>query len=330
MSFTYVKLFIYISAGFIGLMNFAFLFFLSKNTDSVNMKLYRATRNFTLSVLLLIVLYFFFLFSRHLFGGLSNSAPLRVLDILSFVSLKYFWLMIIFDISTVKNVGLKRFINITFFVFTVLCIINFGFIMDFQYYIANLPLRYYVITVNVLLSVVPFVINFYLILKYYSKMINQLDKVFIIVTSILIHLNAFWNSTMAIGLYSGKIYLSTWITPIIDPTSLILLLINLNLFIFIFRKDFSPLFKLKIESLAQLSNSEISDQGIIDIMAFKHSLTVREREVAILVYQGYTNPDIAERLYISRNTVRNHIHNIFYKLDISSRIELVHLVDSQK
>ena len=69
---------------------------------------------------------------------------------------------------------------------------------------------------------------------------------------------------------------------------------------------------------------------MLDTIAEKHKLTHREREVMELVYEGLTNPDIAEALFISRNTVKHHVHNLFEKLDVSTRIELVHLINIQK
>jgi DNA-binding CsgD family transcriptional regulator len=330
LSLAYIKMFIYLSAGFIGLMNIAFLLFLTKYKDSGNRRLYRATRNFSFSALLLVVLYFLFLFMRFVFGELENNSLLRVFDILAFVGLKYFWLKIIMDIIEIKNGVLQRTINVLFLIFAVLCVINFGFFMDSQYYIANGVIRGYVTAVNLLFSTIPLAINLYILIRYYHQMVNKLDVVFIVSNSLLIHLNALWNSLMAISLYYGKLVLSTWITPISDPTSIFLFLINLNLFIFIYRKDFSPLFKLSAEGTIREKKEVATDQEILDILAFKHALTVREREVAYLVYQGYTNPDIADRLFISRNTVRNHIHNIFYKMDVSTRMELVHLVNSQR
>ena len=68
----------------------------------------------------------------------------------------------------------------------------------------------------------------------------------------------------------------------------------------------------------------------LDLIAEEHFLTVRERKVLELCYEGMTNPEIAEALYISMNTVKRHLHNIFEKLDVSTRIELIHLVNSKK
>ena len=51
-------------------------------------------------------------------------------------------------------------------------------------------------------------------------------------------------------------------------------------------------------------------------------LTDRERDVAVLVAQGLTNPEVAEQLYISRKAVEYHLRNTYGKLGISSRREL--------
>jgi two-component system, NarL family, nitrate/nitrite response regulator NarL len=48
-------------------------------------------------------------------------------------------------------------------------------------------------------------------------------------------------------------------------------------------------------------------------------LTRREREVAAHIAQGLSNKEIASRLSIERATVKNHVHNILSKLDVSHR-----------
>ncbi|MHB8510892.1 MAG: response regulator [Actinomycetota bacterium] len=52
-------------------------------------------------------------------------------------------------------------------------------------------------------------------------------------------------------------------------------------------------------------------------------LTDREMEVLQLVAQGRNNRDIAKELFISENTVKNHIRNILEKLHLHSRMEAV-------
>jgi two-component system, NarL family, nitrate/nitrite response regulator NarL len=62
-------------------------------------------------------------------------------------------------------------------------------------------------------------------------------------------------------------------------------------------------------------------------------LTQRELEVVTAITAGYTNREIAQKLRLSEQTVKHHVTNIFDKLGLSNRMELVlfavshHLVD---
>ncbi|RLM62343.1 DNA-binding response regulator, partial [Halorubrum sp. Atlit-9R] len=60
-------------------------------------------------------------------------------------------------------------------------------------------------------------------------------------------------------------------------------------------------------------SSEISQPNV---------LTVREQEVVIYVAAGEKNREIAERLVISENTVKNHLKNILEKLSLDNRVQL--------
>jgi DNA-binding CsgD family transcriptional regulator len=57
------------------------------------------------------------------------------------------------------------------------------------------------------------------------------------------------------------------------------------------------------------------------------SLTDAELAVARLVAEGLSNRDVASRLFISHHTVSGHLKNVFTKLAINSRVELVRIVD---
>jgi two-component system, NarL family, nitrate/nitrite response regulator NarL len=51
-------------------------------------------------------------------------------------------------------------------------------------------------------------------------------------------------------------------------------------------------------------------------------LSQREREIIVLIAQGYKNKEIAEKMFITEQTVKNHLHNVFDKLGVSDRLEL--------
>ena len=64
--------------------------------------------------------------------------------------------------------------------------------------------------------------------------------------------------------------------------------------------------------------------------ALGHDLTSREREVLALMIEGLNNPEIAERLNVSRSTARAHVSSILSKLGVSIRAEAVALAVRRK
>jgi ATP/maltotriose-dependent transcriptional regulator MalT len=77
--------------------------------------------------------------------------------------------------------------------------------------------------------------------------------------------------------------------------------------------------KIKREKLENFGNEEsIGNNRQLDFSV----LSKREKEVAKLAAQKYTNAQIAEELFISQETVKRHLSTIFEKLDISSRKDL--------
>ena len=60
------------------------------------------------------------------------------------------------------------------------------------------------------------------------------------------------------------------------------------------------------------------------------TLTRSEERVAHLVAYGYTNREIAARLFLSHHTVGTHVRHIYQKLQVRSRVELTRLVLTQK
>ena len=56
------------------------------------------------------------------------------------------------------------------------------------------------------------------------------------------------------------------------------------------------------------------------------SLTDAERDIAVLVGDGLRNPEIAERLFVSRRTVESHVSHLYAKLQVSTRVALANEV----
>ncbi len=67
----------------------------------------------------------------------------------------------------------------------------------------------------------------------------------------------------------------------------------------------------------------LAEKGAEFTDAAYNSLTPREQEIMVLVVEGLSTGDIAERLFISPKTVENHRASIMHKLDLHSTIELV-------
>jgi len=65
-----------------------------------------------------------------------------------------------------------------------------------------------------------------------------------------------------------------------------------------------------------------------EIAAFyaDHAVSPREQEIISRVIEGKSNREIGEVLFISANTVKPHIRNIYKKLGVSNRVQLVHAI----
>jgi DNA-binding CsgD family transcriptional regulator len=74
---------------------------------------------------------------------------------------------------------------------------------------------------------------------------------------------------------------------------------------------------------AALGSEELSE----DFLS-KYGITNREGEIIRKVMQGKSNADIADELFISLATVKTHLHNIYQKVGVDSRFDLLARVRS--
>lgn len=68
---------------------------------------------------------------------------------------------------------------------------------------------------------------------------------------------------------------------------------------------------------------------VLDLVLTAHGLTARERAICDEVLAGHSTTDIAEHLFISANTVQDHLKSIFAKCGVHSRGRLTALLQLQ-
>jgi len=77
-----------------------------------------------------------------------------------------------------------------------------------------------------------------------------------------------------------------------------------------------------------LSPHALPEKNVVAVLASdqlleKHKISRREYEVLTLIAAGYSNQEIAEKLYVSLNTIKTHSSNLFIKLDVKRRTQAV-------
>ncbi len=122
--------------------------------------------------------------------------------------------------------------------------------------------------------------------------------------------------------------------------SIVYLILNIGGFILFFRK-----ISLKLEIKRETENNETITYPLIDSLKDTNekkddikkvyindsskfsltdfALTQREYQITELIMEGFSNQDIADKLFISIKTVKTHIYNVYQKLDVRNRTELM-------
>ncbi len=75
--------------------------------------------------------------------------------------------------------------------------------------------------------------------------------------------------------------------------------------------------------------SAVASESLEKVVS-KYRLTVREEEILRLVLEGAGNKDIEKKLFISASTVRNHIYNIYQKIGVKNRLELINQIGKNR
>lgn len=77
--------------------------------------------------------------------------------------------------------------------------------------------------------------------------------------------------------------------------------------------------------VVETSSESINERKLNDFIS-EHSITSRQEEIIKLIVDGDSNKEISEKLFITEGTVKTHIYNIFKKVDVSSRTQLLNKI----
>ena len=67
------------------------------------------------------------------------------------------------------------------------------------------------------------------------------------------------------------------------------------------------------------------EQNVLDRIVRRYAISEREKSILVRMVEGRSNHEIKDELFISIHTVKNHIHNLYRKLGINNRSQLLHL-----
>ena len=140
--------------------------------------------------------------------------------------------------------------------------------------------------------------------------------------SLLLLLDLLGGSFYMTMLFRSSPLLDAGLYAAYDFVSVSFLLINILTAVYIYRCEIGGMIEIAAAPAGQEERQEEKARTLQERFA-QEGLSQRETEVALLLLEGASYDDIADRLIISKYTVKRHAHNIYQKLEVSSKVDLI-------
>lgn len=263
--------------------------------------------------------------------GISGcSAAVRVLDAWIAVSIQFAWFFLLKEILLTKE---KRFLWIVikgiYAALLVVNLVNYGILMDENYYVNDNTMRTFSLVCELAETFIVIALNLFFIwriMRLYGKDAKGNDvKRFSVMGSALMIAEYIQGADVGVKLISGATVLQKYnpdiinITPVIRGCFAVLLLWYIVKYCGLAQYQKPP-------EIVMEDSAHFNDEDRIGYVAKKGGLTERETVIVRLLYEGSTYQGIAEYLHLSINTVKHHVTNIYRKLEIGSKMELINMV----
>lgn len=324
----------YIVMLFMGLQAILLLVILLKTDTTHNNSDFKAKRNFLLVSLGLGIMYFITYYSDFVIGDFNTSLPYRLVDGMIFYAFGLSWIKVLdrFSASNHKSLNLRRMTNWIFGVLMAVSSFAYGFLLDELYSTNNPFVNKIIIILEFTLIVVVLVFTVIYLMRIDWAALEKINRRFIIFISMVLNIINLWNSLVALSIFLEIMDVSILTTYSYGFTGFFIFVINFYVLLYTYRSNY-PSIHQKAYPMDKTNHlQELDKNHLVDIALEKldFKLTERELEVIKLAYDGLTNPEIGDKLSISKHTAKRHMHNIFNKMGVSTRLEMVHRINAGK
>lgn len=119
---------------------------------------------------------------------------------------------------------------------------------------------------------------------------------------------------------SGAVHIPLFLDQIIHPVAELV-------FIFLFFLTNTGM-GVYFVYMAKLPVKKTQDQTVVsfDVFLQQYGITSREAEVIMEIYKGKTNKEIADKLFVTLQTIKDHTHRIYQKTQVKNRTQLASLL----
>lgn len=240
-----------------------------------------------------------------------------IVQLLPFLSVPFLiaaWYMFIRLSAEMVNKSLSMTFTISYFLFQSLFFVSYGFaILRFaDLEDANVENATSVIKLTMIaMHTITLLISYYFL---YFRGAGLKDKVHKGMVLYFGHINLFVQVSGIILFYFTDRYVS----------------VSLVYLIIFFGGGILPLLFLgsRLKKDFNIASGHEEDQLKLSDLLFRHEISRREQEIIEKICEGLTNQQISEVLFISLQTVKDHSHNIYKKLGVKNRVQMVNMIRS--
>ena len=321
----HIVFFIYIFALFFCLCAIALIVIVSKYGE-MKSSILKTMLLFSIVCLMFIILYLLYYYRDMLLGIETANVFLRILDAVIYVGIITVWIEMIKCFMAERMPGpiisVAKIVIICCFLLDLFVTIE---LMDSMYNIPGNTQRVIGVFVNFIYNTSFCILILIFMWKGAQKVYHSFIRFFIIFQGVCLTVFYVNNFFIEMILYYNRhdfLYVGRN-----NLNAIVMVALNVSIIILINHMGIKSLITKNRMDINLSESKEFS--MVLNALAEKYKLTIREKDVLELVYRGYNNPKIAEQLYISRSTVKLHLHHIYEKLNVTNRIDLILLINSK-